>query len=53
MQSKHKGILLFTKIYKENDLFIKLLSDKDYLITGIVYGGLSKKKEISIKLVIF
>jgi len=44
MQSKHKGILLFTKIYKENDLFIKFLSDKDHLITGIVYGGLSKKK---------
>ena len=45
MQSKHKGILLFAKIYKENDLFIKFLSDKDHLITGIVYGGLSKKKK--------
>ncbi len=44
MLSKYKGILLFTKIYKENDLFIKFLSDTDELISGIVYGGLSKKK---------
>ena len=45
MQSKHKGILLFTKIYKENDLFIKFLSDTDEIISGIVYGGLSRKKK--------
>ena len=44
MQKKFKGILLFVKIYKDNDLFIKFLSNTDELITGIVYGGLSKKK---------
>ena len=44
MQKKYKGILLFSKVYKENDLFIKFLSNTDELISGIIYGGLSKKK---------
>jgi len=44
MQTKNRGILLFTKVYKENDLFIKFLSNTDEINTGIVYGGLSKKK---------
>ena len=44
MQTKFKGILIYYKIYKENDLFIKFLSDTDEVISGIVYGGLSKKK---------
>ena len=44
MQKKYKSILLFKKIYKENDLFVKFLADNDEIITGIVYGGLSKKK---------
>ncbi len=44
MQTKYKGILIYYKIYKENDLFIKFLSDTDEVISGIVYGGLSKKK---------
>ena len=44
MQRKYKGILLFTKAYKENDLFIKFLSSTDEIITGIIYGGLSRKK---------
>ena len=45
MQKKFKGILIFVKIYKENDLYIKFLSDTDELVSGIVYGGLSKKKK--------
>ena len=45
MQKRYKGIIIFIKIYKENDLFIKFLSDTDELISGIVYGGLSKKKK--------
>ena len=45
MQIKYKGILLFVKIHKDNDLFIKFLSDTDELISGIVYGGLSKNKK--------
>lgn len=44
MQKKYKSILILKKIYKENDLFVKLLADNDEIITGIVYGGLSKKK---------
>ena len=44
MQKKYKGILLNTKIYKENDLLVKILSNTDELISGIVYGGQSKKK---------
>ena len=44
MQKKFKGILLYIKIYKENDLFVKFLSNNDEIITGVVYGGQSKKK---------
>ena len=44
MQKKYKGILIFVKIYNENDLFIKFLSNTDELISGIVYGGQSKRK---------
>tara|TARA_B100001057_G_scaffold457129_1_gene505185 strand:- start:1113 stop:1811 length:699 start_codon:yes stop_codon:yes gene_type:complete len=44
MQKKYKGLLLFTKAYKENDLFIKFLSSTDEIISGIIYGGLSRKK---------
>ncbi len=44
MLNKYRGVILFTKIYKERDLYIKFLSDTDEVISGIVYGGLSKKK---------
>ncbi len=44
MLRKFRGILLYTKVYKENDLFIKFLSNDDEIISGIIYGGLSKKK---------
>ncbi len=44
MLKKTKGILLFTKVHKDNDLFIKFLSEYDEIITGIVYGGMSSKK---------
>jgi len=45
MQNKNFGILLYRKIIKENDLFVKILSKDDQLITGIVYGGNSSKKK--------
>ena len=45
MQKSFKGIIIYAKIYKENDLFIKFLSETDELISGIVYGGLSKRKK--------
>ena len=44
MITKYKGILIYKKIYKENDLFIRFISNTDEVISGIVYGGLSKKK---------
>ena len=45
MQTKNFGILLYRKVIKENDLFVKILSKDDQLITGIVYGGNSLKKK--------
>ncbi len=44
MLSKYKGILLFVKSHKDNDLYIKFLSNTDEIISGLVYGGLSKNK---------
>ena len=45
MQTKNFGILLYRKTIKENDLFVKILSKDDQIITGIVYGGNSSKKK--------
>ena len=45
MQTKLRGFLVSSRVYRENDLFVKFLSEKDELISGIVYGGLSKKKK--------
>ena len=45
MQTKNFGILLYRKPIKENDLFVKILSKDDQIITGIVYGGNSSKKK--------
>ena len=42
---KGEGFLVFKKNIKDNDLFIKLLSKNDELISGIVYGGNSSKKK--------
>ena len=46
MQNKTFGILLYKKIIRENDLYIKLLTKDDQVVTGIVYGGNSRKKNI-------
>ncbi len=46
MQNKTSGILIYKKKIKENDLFVKFLSKDDQIITGIVYGGNSSKKNI-------
>ena len=40
-----EGIIIYIKIIKDNDLFIRLLSKEDKLISGIVYGGNSSKKK--------
>ena len=39
MQTKVLGIILYSKLIKENDLYLKILSQNDQLISGIVYGG--------------
>ena len=44
MQNKSVGLILYVKIIKDNDLFIKILSSNDNIISGLVYGGNSSKK---------
>ena len=44
MQSKSLGLILYVKPIKDNDLFIKVLSVNDTVLSGLVYGGNSSKK---------
>ena len=44
MQNKSLGFILYTKIIKDNDLYIKILSNDDKIVSGLVYGGNSSKK---------
>jgi DNA repair protein RecO len=46
MINKDEGIIVFSKNIKDNDLFIKVLSSKDKIVSGIVYGGNSSKKKL-------
>ena len=48
MIKKDEGIIIFSKKIKDNDLFIKVLSSKDKIVSGMVYGGNSAKKKIYI-----
>ena len=50
MIDKDEGFIVFSKKIKDNDLFIKVLSSKDKMISGMVYGGNSSKKNQYIKL---
>tara|TARA_Y100000590_G_scaffold337398_1_gene384344 strand:- start:2838 stop:3560 length:723 start_codon:yes stop_codon:yes gene_type:complete len=43
---KDEGLLIYEKIIKENNLFIKLLTKENGLRFGIVYGGNSKKNKV-------
>ena len=45
MKNKLKGIIFYSKIIKDNDLYIKTLSSNDQVISGMVYGGNSSKKK--------
>ena len=45
IELKERGILIYTKISSENNLFIKILTDKDELISGLSYGGSTKKNK--------
>ena len=44
----YEGIIIFSKKIKDYDLYIRILSSEDKLISGIVYGGNSSKKKINI-----
>ena len=46
MKNKFKGLIFFTKKIKDNDLYIKILSANDEVISGLVYGGNSSKKKL-------
>jgi len=46
MKNKLKGIIFYSKIVKDNDLYIKVLSSNDEVLSGMVYGGNSSKKKI-------
>ena len=48
MTDKLKGLIFYSKNIKDNDLFIKILSSKDEVNQGIVYGGNSSKKKTKI-----
>ena len=47
MQSKNLGIILYVKPIKDNDLYIKILSANDKIVSGLVYGGNSSKKRLT------
>ena len=47
MIEKEEGIIVFLKKIKDNDIFIRILSNNDELISGIVYGGNSSKKKFT------
>ena len=45
IEKKELGILLFNKISSENNLFLKFLTSNDEIITGLSFGGATKKKK--------
>ena len=42
---KTRGILLYNKLSSENNLYLKFLTENDEIITGISFGGSTKKKK--------
>ena len=45
IELKERGILLFSKLSSENNLYVKILTDKDEIMTGLIFGGSSKKNK--------
>jgi len=45
IELKERGILLYNKISSESNLYLKILTEKDEIITGISFGGSTKKKK--------
>ena len=52
MKNKLKGIIFYTKIIKDHDLYLRILSSNNEIVSGMVYGGNSSKKKIYTKMVI-
>ena len=53
IEKKVRGILLFNKLSSDNNLYVKFLTEHDEILSGLSFGGSSKKKRASIQLVIF
>ena len=45
IENKERGILIFSKISSENNLYLKILTQKDEIITGLSFCGSSRKKK--------
>ena len=45
MKNKLKGIIFYTKIIKDHDLYLRILSSNNEIVSGMVYGGNSSKKK--------
>ena len=45
IEKKERAILLFSKLSSENNLYVKFLTHKDEILTGISFGASSKKKK--------
>ena len=46
INTKEQGIIISINKIREHDLIIKVLSEKDIIISGVVYGGNSSKKKL-------
>jgi DNA repair protein RecO len=46
MKNKLKGIIFYSKSIKDHDLYIRVLTSDDKVISGMVYGGNSSKKKL-------
>ena len=42
----NNGLIIFIKKVKDNDIYIKILSSDNEIISGMIYGGLSSKKKL-------
>ena len=47
-EKRIRGILLYNKISSENNLYVRFLTENDEILTGLSFGGASKKKKLFI-----
>ena len=45
IEKKERGILIFSKVSSENNLYLKILTEKDEILSGLSFGGSSKKNK--------